>query len=72
MLAHDLRVLIALTAVLAGGGTLLLCLAAVDLASAMCRDLWLLASPGAAHQARFRAAVAAYRNRVGERVRRTA
>lgn len=71
MLLPDLRVLTALAAVLAGGGALLLCLAAVDLASALCKCLWLLASPGAARRARFHAALAAYRGRARKRVRRT-
>ena len=71
MLVSDFRVLNALTASLAGAGALLLCLAALDLASALCRYLWLLASPGAAREARFQAALTAYRGRARKRVRRT-
>lgn len=71
MPVYDFRMLVALTAILAGAGTLLLCPAAVDLASALCTRLWLLASPDAAREARFQAALAAYRGRARKRVRRT-
>lgn len=70
MPVYDFRMLVALTAILVGVGTLLLCLAAVDLARALCIRLWLLASPGAARQARFRDAVAAYRSHTRRLVRR--
>ena len=69
---YDLRLLIALTAALAGVGALLLALAALDLASALGRRLWLLASPRAARQARIRAALAAYQARAHKGVRRKA
>lgn len=71
MLVSDFRMLVALTAILVGAGTLLLCLAAVDLGSATLVHLWLLVSPTAARQARFRAALAAYRGRDRKRGRRT-
>ena len=67
MLAHDLNLLTVLTALLAGIGALLLCLAAVDVARAMCMHLWRLASPGAARQARFRTALAAYQDPLARR-----
>ncbi len=67
----DLRVLIALTVSLAGLAALLLCLAAVDLARALCTRLWLLASPGAARRAHFRAALAAYRVSSAKRARKS-
>ena len=70
MLASDFRLFEILVATLAGAGALLLCLAAVDLASALCVRLWLLASPRAARQARFQAALAAYRSRTRRLVRR--
>ena len=70
MLVSDFRMLVALTAILAGAGTLLLCLAAVDLASALCRRLLLLVSPGAARAARFHAALAAYQNLARVRLRK--
>lgn len=71
MPVSDYRILVALTAILAGVGTLLLCLVAVDLARALCTRLWPLASPGAARQQRFRAAVAAYRSHTRKWGRRT-
>lgn len=71
MLVSDFRILNALTAILTGAGALLLGLAALDLASARCVRLWLLASPQAARQARFGAALAAYRGRPQKPVRRT-
>lgn len=66
----DLRLLIALSAALAGVGALLLALAALDLASALGYRLWLLASPRAAQHARVRAALALYQDRACRRVRR--
>jgi len=69
LLVSDFRILVAVTAILAGAGTLLLCLAVADLARALCKCLWLLASPGAARQARFRAALVGYRGRARKRVR---
>ncbi len=66
----DFRVLIALTVILTGVAALLLCLAAVDLASVLCKHLWLLVSPRAARQARFRAAIAAYQGCAQKGMRR--
>jgi len=71
MWACDIRLPIALAAALTGSGALLLCLLALDLARALGLRLWLLASPRAARQARFRAALAAYRSRTGKWGRRT-
>lgn len=70
LLMNDFRLPIMVASVLAGAGTLLLCLAALDLARALGRRLWLLASPRAARQARFRAALAGYQARARKRVRR--
>lgn len=70
MLTHDLRIWIAVAVILAGVAALLLCLAAVDLASVLCKHLWLLASPRAARQARFRAVLAAYQGRAQKGMRR--
>ncbi len=57
----EIHLLAALTAVLAGLGSFLLCLVAMDLIGATVLRLWLSVSPDAARQARFRAALAAYR-----------
>jgi len=62
MPAPDLRLLTALSASLSGLGALLLTLAALDLAGAAVRGLWLRLSPPAARRARFHAAVAAHRS----------
>lgn len=69
MSVNDFRLFGMLTASLAGVGALLLGLAAVDLASALGRRLWLLASPRAARQARWQAALAAYGGSLGRRGR---
>jgi len=62
--------LIALTDIMTGLGAFLLCLAALDLLGAAVRRLWLTASPAAAQQARLRAALAGYRDRARQRMRR--
>ena len=59
MLTNDLRLLAALTAVLAGLGTLLLALAGLELLGAAA-DRLRLHSPAAARQARVRSALAGY------------
>ncbi|OQA39252.1 MAG: hypothetical protein BWY52_03137 [Chloroflexi bacterium ADurb.Bin325] len=71
MAASDLYLLPIAAAVLAGMGTLLLCLVALDLARAAGNRLWLLVSPRAARQMRFRAALAAYQLRGGKRARKS-
>jgi len=70
MLGNDFRLPVMAVAVLAGAGGLLLCLVMLDLARVLGNRLWLLASPSAARQARFRAALAAYQARARKRVRR--
>ena len=62
MPVHDLRLLIALSAILSGLGTLLLTLALLHLASTAARGLYLRLSPTAARHARFHAALAAYQS----------
>lgn len=62
MLTNEFHLLAALTAVLTGLGTFLLCLVVQDLIGAVVLCLWLSASPRAARQARFRAALAAYQS----------
>ena len=63
MPVYDLRLLIALTAALAGSGALLLALTGFELLGAVVERLWLRHSPAAARQARVRALLAAYRKR---------
>ena len=67
MLTNELGLLAVLTAVLTGLGIFLLCLVVQDLIGAAVRTLWLSASPGAARQARFRAALAAYQGSFAKR-----
>jgi len=71
MATNEFHLLVALTAILMGLGVFWLSLAASDLIGTAVRRLWLAASPAAARQARFRAALAAYRGRSRKRVRRT-
>ena len=63
LLMNDFRLPIMIASVLAGAGTLLLCLMSLELARVLGNRLWLLASPRAARQARFRAALVAYQAR---------
>lgn len=63
MLANDLRSLIAFAAVMMALSAFFLCLVVLDLIGTAVLRLWLSASPGAARQARFRAALMAYRSR---------
>ena len=70
MLGNDFCLPIRVASVLAGAGALLLCLVVLDLARALGSRLWLLASPRAARQARFRAALTAYQARARKQVRR--
>ena len=67
MLTNEFHLLAALTAVLTGLGIFLLCLVALDLIGAAALRLWLSVSPGAARQARFRAALAAYQGSFAKR-----
>ena len=55
----EFHLVVALTAGMAGVGTLFLGLVVLDLIGAAVRRLWLSLSPDAARQARFRAALAA-------------
>lgn len=70
MLINDLRVPIALAAAMTGLGVFLLSLVGLDLIRAAAHRMWLLASPAAAQQARFRAALAAYQGRAQKEMRR--
>ena len=63
MVLPEWRLELIMPAALAGLGTLLLCLVALDLAGAFIVRLWLRASLRAARQARFHAGMAAYRGR---------
>ncbi len=60
MLGNDFCLPVMAVAVLARAGALLLCVTALDPAGALGNRLLLLASPRAARQARFRAAIVSY------------
>jgi hypothetical protein len=70
VLTNEFHLLAALTAVLIGSGIFLSCLVALDLIGAAVLRLWLSMSPGAAQQARFRKALAAYQDSFAKRGRR--
>jgi hypothetical protein len=70
VLSNELDLLVALTAALTGLGSFLLCLVALDLIGAVVIGWWLSMSPGAARQARLRAALAAYQGSSAQRGRK--
>ncbi len=70
MLGDDLRLLIAVVVAMAGLGAFLLCSVVLDLIGTAVLHLWLSASPGAARQARFRAALAAYQDSFARHARK--
>jgi len=70
VLTNEFHLLTTLVVVLTGLGAFMLCLAALNLIGAATWRLWLSASPGAARQARFRAALVAYQSSFAKRGRR--